>query len=56
MTEKFIRANLKYLKGFMTESSLSAARKTHVLLGDFMAAAHGAGIRHERRAFDLFEG
>ena len=56
MTEKFIRANLKYLKGFMTESSLSAARKTHVLLGDFMAAAHGAGIKHERRAFDLFEG
>lgn len=56
MTEKFIRANLKHLKGFMTESSLSAARKTHVLLGDFMAVSHGSGTRHERRTFDYFEG
>ena len=56
MTEKFVRANLRYLKGFMTESSLSAARKTHVLLGDFMAVAHRSGVRHERRSFDSFEG
>ncbi len=56
MTEKFVRANLKYLKGFMTESSLSAARKTHVLLGDFMAASHRSGTRHERRSFENFEG
>ena len=56
MTEKFIRSNLKYLKGFMTESSLSAARKTHVLLGDFMAVSHRAGVRHERREFDNFIG
>ena len=56
MTEKFVRQNLKHLKGFMTESSLSAARRTHVLLGDFMAASHASGTRHERRAFDNFEG
>lgn len=56
MTEKFIRTNLKYLKGFMTESSLEAARKTHVLLGDFMAVSHHSGIRHERRSFENFEG
>ena len=56
MTEKFIRTNLKYLKGFMTESSLEAARRTHVLLGDFMAAAHGAGVRHERRSYGSFDG
>lgn len=55
MTEKFVRQNLKYLKGFMTESSLSAARKTHVLLGDFMSASRGYGIRFERRSFDDFE-
>ena len=56
MTEKLIRQNLKYLKGFMTESSLSAARRTHVLLGDFMAASHSSGTRHERRTFENFEG
>lgn len=56
MTEKFVRANLRYLKGFMTESSLSAARKTHVLLGDFMAVSHRSGTRHERRSFESFEG
>ena len=56
MTEKFIRTNLKYLKGFMTESSLSAARKTHVLLGDFMAVSHRSGTIHERRSFGSFEG
>ncbi len=56
MTEKFVRANLRYLKGFMTESTLPAARKTHVLLGDFMAASHKAGTRCERRGFTDFEG
>ncbi len=56
MTEKFVRQNLKYFKGFMTESSLAAARKTHVLLGDFMAVSHGNGARHERRSFENFEG
>lgn len=55
MTEKFVRQNLKYLKGFMTESSLSAARKTHVLLGDFLYASHASGVRHERRSFGDFE-
>ncbi len=55
MTEKFVRQNLKYLKGFMTESSLAAARRTHVLLGDFMAVARGSGTRHERRSFENFE-
>lgn len=56
MTEKFIRTNLKHLKGFMTESSLVAARRTHVLLGDFMAASHHSGVHHERRSFENFEG
>ena len=56
MTEKFIRANLKHLKGFMTESSLASARRTHVLLGDFMAASHHSGVHHERRSFENFEG
>ena len=56
MTEKFVRQNLKHLKGFMTESSLAAARRTHVLLGDFMAVSHAVGTRHERRGFENFEG
>lgn len=56
MTEKLVRANLKYLKDFINESSLSAARKTHVLLGDFMAASHHSGVRSERRSFANFEG
>lgn len=56
MTEKFVRANLIHLKSFITESSLIAARRTHVLLGDFMAVSHNTGMRHERRLFDNFEG
>lgn len=50
-----MRANLKHLKGFMTESGLEASRRAHTLLGDFMAVSHSSGIRHERRSFDNFE-
>lgn len=55
MTEKFVRQNLNYLKGFITESSLTAARRTHVLLGDFMSVSHSPGLRHELRSFGNFE-
>lgn len=56
MTEKFVRQNLIRLRGFITESSLTASRRTHVLLGDFMAVSHASGLRHERRSFDNFVG
>lgn len=55
MTEKFMRSNLKHLKGFMTESGLEASRRAHTLLGDFMSVSHHAGLRVENRSFENFE-
>lgn len=55
MTEKFVRAQLGFLKPFISGSSLETVRKSQDLVGQLMSLSNKGSVSINVRSFDKFE-